>query len=136
MAWFFFSSLNLSFMTYKIYLGQVNENKQAIQSFRQVFLPFRICDKHLIICLIELGRTRHWQYDIIKLSLDFVYLCFQAFLEAWTIACSLSGFVNVLFPDGKSFLVHPVDIGGPCRSKITLRVCTQSQKHLHLSIPG
>ncbi|KAH1207360.1 putative polygalacturonase [Glycine max] len=46
----------------------------------------------------------------------------EAFLEAWKIACSLSGFISVVFPYGKTFLVHPVDIGGPCRSKITLRI--------------
>ncbi|XP_004486687.1 probable polygalacturonase At1g80170 isoform X2 [Cicer arietinum] len=46
----------------------------------------------------------------------------KAFLEVWKIACSLSGFVNVIFPYGKNFLVYPIDIGGPCRSKITLRI--------------
>ncbi|KAK7271165.1 hypothetical protein RJT34_26827 [Clitoria ternatea] len=46
----------------------------------------------------------------------------EAFLEVWKIACSLSGFINVLFPHGKTFLVHPIDIGGPCQSKITLRI--------------
>nr|ABN09017.1 Virulence factor, pectin lyase fold [Medicago truncatula] len=46
----------------------------------------------------------------------------QAFLEVWKIACSLSGFIVVVFPYGKTFLVHPIDIGGPCRSKITLRI--------------
>ncbi|KAK7325225.1 hypothetical protein VNO77_29384 [Canavalia gladiata] len=46
----------------------------------------------------------------------------EAFLQVWNIACSLSGFINVVFPHGKTFLVHPVDIGGPCRSKITLKI--------------
>ncbi|RDX74145.1 putative polygalacturonase [Mucuna pruriens] len=46
----------------------------------------------------------------------------EAFMEAWKMACSLPGFINVVFPYGKTFLVHPVDIGGPCRSKITLRI--------------
>ncbi|KAL9323168.1 hypothetical protein ACSQ67_011221 [Phaseolus vulgaris] len=44
----------------------------------------------------------------------------EAFLGAWGIACSLAGIINLVFPFGKTFLVHPVDIGGPCRSKITL----------------
>jgi len=57
----------------------------------------------------------------------FVYLYFQAFLGAWGIACSLAGFINLVFPFGKTFLVYPVDIGGPCRSKITLTVSLQNQ---------
>ncbi|CAJ2661351.1 probable polygalacturonase At1g80170 isoform X1 [Trifolium pratense] len=46
----------------------------------------------------------------------------QAFLEAWKVACSFSGFTKVIFPYGKTFLVHPIDIAGPCRSKVTLRI--------------
>ncbi|KAK7335979.1 hypothetical protein VNO80_28153 [Phaseolus coccineus] len=46
----------------------------------------------------------------------------EAFLGAWGIACSLAGIINLVFPFGKTFLVHPVDIGGPCRSKITLMI--------------
>ncbi|MED6143613.1 hypothetical protein PIB30_007554 [Stylosanthes scabra] len=46
----------------------------------------------------------------------------QPFLEAWKTACSLPGFVNVDIPYGKTFLIHPVDIDGHCRSKITLRI--------------
>lgn len=46
----------------------------------------------------------------------------QAFLKVWEIACSLSGFINIVFPYEKTFLVSPIDIGGPCRSKITLRI--------------
>ncbi|KEH39601.1 polygalacturonase [Medicago truncatula] len=46
----------------------------------------------------------------------------QAFLKVWEIACSLSGFINIVFPYQKTFLVTPIDIGGPCRSKITLRI--------------
>jgi len=69
----------------------------------------------------------------------FIYLSFQAFLGAWGIACSLAGIINLVFPFGKTFLVHPVDIGGPCRSKITLVVCSQSQIshscHVLLSVP-
>ncbi|KOM28199.1 hypothetical protein LR48_Vigan511s002200 [Vigna angularis] len=44
----------------------------------------------------------------------------EAFLEAWGIACSLAGFINLVFPSGETFLIYPVDIGGPCRSKIIL----------------
>ncbi|BAU01406.1 hypothetical protein VIGAN_11063100 [Vigna angularis var. angularis] len=50
-----------------------------------------------------------------------------AFLEAWGIACSLAGFINLVFPSGETFLIYPVDIGGPCRSKIILTVSSQSQ---------
>ncbi|KAJ1429117.1 Pectin lyase fold/virulence factor [Sesbania bispinosa] len=44
----------------------------------------------------------------------------KAFQEAWNIACAQSGRIYVMVPPGKSFLVHPVDFAGPCRSKITL----------------
>ncbi|KAK7349144.1 hypothetical protein VNO77_06278 [Canavalia gladiata] len=46
----------------------------------------------------------------------------KAFQEAWNVACAQSGRINVVFPLGKTFLVHPVDIAGPCRSKITLTI--------------
>ncbi|KAF7814357.1 putative polygalacturonase [Senna tora] len=46
----------------------------------------------------------------------------QAFQDVWNIACSISGRITIQFPPGKSFLIHPIDIGGPCRSKITLRI--------------
>lgn len=65
--------------------------------------------------------------ELVNNVLTFFFLksC-QAFLEVWKIACSLSGFIVVVFPYGKTFLVHPIDIGGPYRSKITLRVSTKS----------
>ncbi|KAK7261908.1 hypothetical protein RIF29_28232 [Crotalaria pallida] len=46
----------------------------------------------------------------------------KAFLEAWKIACSLNGSVKVVFPFRKTFLLHPIDIAGPCQSKINLRI--------------
>ncbi|XP_047165310.1 probable polygalacturonase At1g80170 isoform X1 [Vigna umbellata] len=46
----------------------------------------------------------------------------EAFLEAWGIACSLAGFINLVFPSGETFLIYQVDIGGPCRSKIILTI--------------
>ncbi|CAL0332360.1 unnamed protein product [Lupinus luteus] len=46
----------------------------------------------------------------------------KAFLKAWKIACSISRSTKVVFPFGKTFLVYPTDIAGPCRSKITLRI--------------
>ncbi|KAE9588023.1 putative polygalacturonase [Lupinus albus] len=46
----------------------------------------------------------------------------MAFLKAWEIACSLPGSTKVVFPFGKTFLVHPIDITGPCRSNITLKI--------------
>ncbi|XP_027344823.1 probable polygalacturonase At1g80170 [Abrus precatorius] len=46
----------------------------------------------------------------------------KAFLEAWNDACAHSGRMNVVFPPGKTFLVHPVNIAGHCRSKITLTI--------------
>ncbi|KAJ1392176.1 Pectin lyase fold/virulence factor [Sesbania bispinosa] len=46
----------------------------------------------------------------------------KAFQEAWNIACAQSGRIYVMVPPGKTFLVHPVDFAGPCRSKITLTI--------------
>ncbi|KAI4355725.1 hypothetical protein L6164_004472 [Bauhinia variegata] len=46
----------------------------------------------------------------------------MAFQDAWRTACSRSGRIKIEFPSGKTFLVYPVDIGGSCRSKITLRI--------------
>ncbi|KAJ7951882.1 Pectin lyase-like superfamily protein [Quillaja saponaria] len=46
----------------------------------------------------------------------------KAFKDAWKSACSLSGRAKVVIPSGKSFLLHPIDIAGPCQSKVTLRI--------------
>ncbi|KAK7294104.1 hypothetical protein RJT34_16987 [Clitoria ternatea] len=46
----------------------------------------------------------------------------KAFQKAWKIACVRSGRIDVVFPRRKTFLLHPVDITGPCRSKISLIV--------------
>ncbi|XP_028795170.1 probable polygalacturonase At1g80170 [Neltuma alba] len=46
----------------------------------------------------------------------------KAFQEAWKIACSLHGRTEILLPYGKTFLVYPLDIVGPCRSRVTLLI--------------
>lgn len=44
----------------------------------------------------------------------------KAFKNAWEIACSFPTRTRILIPSGSIYLVHPVDIAGPCRSKVTL----------------
>lgn len=49
----------------------------------------------------------------------------EAFKDAWEVACSLSSQAKIIVPARSTFLVHPIDFSGPCRSKVTLRVCHQ-----------
>lgn len=51
-----------------------------------------------------------------------LFLGLQAFKEAWEMACSFRGRTRIVIPAGYNFLVHPVDFGGPCKSKVTLDV--------------
>ncbi|EEF44767.1 Polygalacturonase precursor, putative [Ricinus communis] len=44
----------------------------------------------------------------------------QAFKEAWEMACSFPSRTRIVIPAGYTLLVHPVDLGGPCKSKLTL----------------
>lgn len=44
----------------------------------------------------------------------------KALKNAWEIACSFPTRTRILIPSGSIYLVHPVDIAGPCRSKVTL----------------
>ncbi|XVF24817.1 hypothetical protein REPUB_Repub13aG0160400 [Reevesia pubescens] len=46
----------------------------------------------------------------------------KAFVNAWKIACSSPVRTRILIPAGYTYLVHPVELGGPCRSKITLMI--------------
>ncbi|XVE52179.1 hypothetical protein DITRI_Ditri02bG0102100 [Diplodiscus trichospermus] len=46
----------------------------------------------------------------------------KAFENAWNIACSFPVRARILLPSGYTYLVHPVELGGPCRSKITLMI--------------
>ncbi|XVF24818.1 hypothetical protein REPUB_Repub13aG0160400 [Reevesia pubescens] len=48
----------------------------------------------------------------------------KAFVNAWKIACSSPVRTRILIPAGYTYLVHPVELGGPCRSKITLMALT------------
>ncbi|GMY34002.1 probable polygalacturonase At1g80170 isoform X2 [Fagus crenata] len=46
----------------------------------------------------------------------------KAFKDAWELACSFSGRIRIVIPAGNTFHIHPIDIAGPCRSKITLQI--------------
>ncbi|XP_024032671.1 probable polygalacturonase At1g80170, partial [Morus notabilis] len=46
----------------------------------------------------------------------------QAFVNAWDIACSSPVKTAIVAPFGSSFLVHPIYLGGPCLSKVTLMI--------------
>ncbi|XP_028779116.1 probable polygalacturonase At1g80170 [Neltuma alba] len=46
----------------------------------------------------------------------------KAVEEVWKTACAMSGRITILFPPEKEFLIYPIDMGGPCRSKITLKI--------------
>lgn len=52
---------------------------------------------------------------------------FQALKDAWELACSFSPRPRIVIPAGRTFLIHPIDIAGPCRSKITLQVLSDCQ---------
>ncbi|XP_057967145.1 probable polygalacturonase At1g80170 isoform X2 [Malania oleifera] len=47
----------------------------------------------------------------------------QAFEDAWKIACSLPLRTSIVIPSGYTYLVRPIDFAGPCRSRVTLRIC-------------
>ncbi|XP_062008243.1 probable polygalacturonase At1g80170 [Rosa rugosa] len=46
----------------------------------------------------------------------------KAFKNAWEVACSIPTRTRILIPSGRTYLIHPVDIAGPCRSKVTLMI--------------
>lgn len=48
---------------------------------------------------------------------------FQAFIDAWEVACSFHSRSMLEIPEGKVYLIGPLDFGGPCRSKLTVSVC-------------
>jgi hypothetical protein len=51
-----------------------------------------------------------------------VYMCVQAFLAAWEMACTVeSAEVNV--PSGYTFLVYPSTFSGPCQEDLHFSVC-------------
>lgn len=58
-----------------------------------------------------------------KVLMFLIISFFQALEEVWKIACAMYGRITIVFPPEKEFLIYPIDIGGPCRSKITLKVC-------------
>ncbi|XP_031745023.1 probable polygalacturonase At1g80170 isoform X2 [Cucumis sativus] len=47
---------------------------------------------------------------------------FMALMEAWKMACSFPTRVRIVFPASNTFLVHPLELHGPCRSRVTLRI--------------
>lgn len=46
----------------------------------------------------------------------------QAFIDVWKLACSFPARTRIVVPAGYTFLVHPVDFAGPCKSRITLNI--------------
>ncbi|KAJ8755884.1 hypothetical protein K2173_024429 [Erythroxylum novogranatense] len=46
----------------------------------------------------------------------------QAFKDAWDVACAFPGRTRVILPAGYKFLVHPVNLAGNCKSKVTLDI--------------
>ncbi|TYJ31511.1 hypothetical protein E1A91_A06G203900v1 [Gossypium mustelinum] len=46
----------------------------------------------------------------------------RAFENAWNVACSSPGRIRIVIPAGYTYLVHPVELGGHCKSKITLMI--------------
>lgn len=48
----------------------------------------------------------------------------QAFENAWNTACSSTLETKIVVPSKRTYLVHPIFLGGPCLSNITLKVST------------
>ncbi|CAK9310411.1 unnamed protein product [Citrullus colocynthis] len=46
----------------------------------------------------------------------------QALMETWKMACSFPTRTRIVFPASNTFLVHPIELHGPCRSRVTLRI--------------
>ncbi|KAJ0258328.1 hypothetical protein HA466_0071360 [Hirschfeldia incana] len=46
----------------------------------------------------------------------------QAFVNAWKKACSLSGAVNLLVPEGKTYFLKSIRLNGPCKSILTVQI--------------
>lgn len=46
----------------------------------------------------------------------------QAFVNAWNKACSSSGAVNLLLPEGKTYFLKSIRLNGPCKSILTVQV--------------
>ncbi|KAL0740011.1 hypothetical protein Bca4012_081524 [Brassica carinata] len=46
----------------------------------------------------------------------------QAFVNAWKKACSSSGAVNLLVPEGKTYFLKSIRLNGPCQSTLTVQI--------------
>ncbi|WZZ55800.1 hypothetical protein YC2023_055907 [Brassica napus] len=46
----------------------------------------------------------------------------QAFVNAWKKACSSSGAVNLLVPEGKTYFLKSIRLNGPCKSILTVQI--------------
>ncbi|KAK4797413.1 hypothetical protein SAY86_029739 [Trapa natans] len=46
----------------------------------------------------------------------------EAFKRIWKTACSLKVPSKIIIPAGKTYLLSPVDLSGPCRSKVILQI--------------
>ncbi|KAL9463231.1 hypothetical protein AB3S75_001103 [Citrus x aurantiifolia] len=46
----------------------------------------------------------------------------EAFANAWKKACSFPARTKIVFSAGYTFLIHPIVISGPCKSRLTLEI--------------
>lgn len=74
----------------------------------------------------ETFRSYLLEYHVSSVQLYFMlqlkaFSCYQAFQDAWEIACSSPSRANIVVPDGQ-FIVGPINFTGPCTSKVSLRV--------------
>ncbi|CAH8389937.1 unnamed protein product [Eruca vesicaria subsp. sativa] len=46
----------------------------------------------------------------------------QAFMNAWKKACSSSGAVNLLVPEGNTYFLKSIRLNGPCKSILTVQI--------------
>ncbi|XP_041017298.1 probable polygalacturonase At1g80170 isoform X1 [Juglans microcarpa x Juglans regia] len=46
----------------------------------------------------------------------------KAFKDAWELACSFSRRTRIVIPAGNTFMIHPIDLAGPCQSKVILQI--------------
>lgn len=62
-----------------------------------------------------------WDHESLN-KLHFYFLFVKAFRNVWKRACTSSSPKRIVLSAGKTYLVGPIDFGGPCISKVTLRV--------------
>ncbi|KAE8655497.1 putative polygalacturonase [Hibiscus syriacus] len=79
-------------------------------------------DSKGIIVIRRLSEYDQVAMDLARGSIKVMYYCFKAFEKAWNVACSFRGRIRIVIPAGYTYLIHPFQLGGPCKSKITLMI--------------